>query len=383
MSASAQLPVAQPRQRSIRLFLCGDVMTGRGIDQVLPRPCDPVLHESYAQSAMDYVHLAEAANGPIPRGVGPAYVWGAALDELNRMRPDARIINLETSITRSEDYAPKGINYRMSPDNADCLKAAAIDCCVLGNNHVLDWGRSGLIDTLATLEHLQIKTAGAGRNLVEAGAPAVLDIARNGRVLVFSFACVTSGAPRSWAATSESPGVNLLTELSEARALRVAEEIARVKQPADLIIVSVHWGPNWGYEIPDEQRRFAQALIDRANVSIIHGHSSHHPKAIEVYRNLLVLYGCGDFLNDYEGIRGYEQYRDDLVLLYFADVEPAGTLAALEIVPLQIRHFQLVRPSRQDICWMQQTLDRESRKFGAGVALSTDGRPALSWERAV
>jgi poly-gamma-glutamate synthesis protein (capsule biosynthesis protein) len=95
----------------------------------------------------------------------------------------------------------------MSPENADCLKAAAIDCCVLCNNHILDWGRRGLLDTLATLEHLQIKTSGAGRNLGEASAPAVLDIAGNGRVLVFSFACVTSGTPRAWAATSEIPGV--------------------------------------------------------------------------------------------------------------------------------------------------------------------------------
>ena len=158
MSAS---PLAQPRQRSIRLFLCGDVMTGRGIDQVMAQPCDPGLHESYVQSAMDYVRLAEAANGPIPGGVDPSYIWGAALGEFERMRPDARIINLETSITRSEDYARKGINYRMSPENADCLKAAAIDCCMLGNNHVLDWGRRGLLDTLATLEHLPIKTSGA------------------------------------------------------------------------------------------------------------------------------------------------------------------------------------------------------------------------------
>jgi len=380
MSTSAQSPIAQPKQRSMRLFLCGDVMTGRGIDQVLVHPCDPVLHESYVQSTMDYVHLAEAANGPIPRHVDPSYIWGAAQDELNRMRPDARIINLETSITCSEDYARKGINYRMSPENADCLKAAAIDCCVLGNNHILDWGRRGLLDTLATLKHLQIKTAGAGRNLGEASVPAALDIPGNGRILVFSFACVTGGTPPSWAATSEIPGVHLLTELSEAGALQVAEEITRIEQPNDLVIVSVHWGPNWGYEIPDEQRRFAHALIDRANVSIIHGHSSHHPKAIEVYRNRLILYGCGDFLNDYEGIRGYEEFRDDLVLMYFADIQPAGTLAALEIVPLQIRNFQLVRPSNQDICWMQQMLDRESREFEARIALNPEGRLRLSWE---
>ena len=93
------------------------------------------------------------------------------------------------------------------------------------------------------------------------------------------------------------------------------------------------------------KRRFAHALVERADVSVIHGHSSHHPKAIEVYRDRLILYGCGDFLNDYEGIEGYEKYRGDLVLMYFADIEPAGSLAALEIVPLLIRNFQLVRPS--------------------------------------
>ncbi len=141
-------------------------------------------------------------------------------------------------------------------------------------------------------------------------------------------------------------------------------------------------GPNWGYDIPHEQRRFAHALIDKANVSIIHGHSSHHPKAIEVYRDRLILYGCGDFLNDYEGIKGYEEFRDDLALMYFADIRPAGTLAALEIVPLQIRNFHLVHPSKQDICWVQQTLDRESRKFGVGVALGPEGRLTLSWKRA-
>ncbi len=165
--------------------------------------------------------------------------------------------------------------------------------------------------------------------------------------------------------------------------LEVAEDIARTRRPDDLVVVSMHWGVNWSYEIPDAQRRFAHALIDRTNVSVIHGHSSHHPKAIEVYRDRLILYGCGDFLNDYEGIEGYQEYRNNLVLMYFADIEPAGSLAALEIVPLQIRNFQLVRPCKEDICWMQQTMDRQSRKFGAGVALSPDGRLSLSWKRAI
>ncbi len=131
-------------------------MTGRDIDQILPRLCEPDLHEDYVQSAMDYVRLAESANGPIHRGVDPDYIWGASLDEFARMEPDARIINLETSITRSEDYASKGINYRMSPENADCLKAAATDCCVLGNNHILVGGATVC---LIRCPHLSISTS--------------------------------------------------------------------------------------------------------------------------------------------------------------------------------------------------------------------------------
>jgi poly-gamma-glutamate capsule biosynthesis protein CapA/YwtB (metallophosphatase superfamily) len=378
MSVAAQSTDPRP-QRSVRLFLCGDVMTGRGIDQVLAHPCDPKLHEDYVASAKDYVGLAEQANGPILRHAEPSYVWGAALDELNRMRPDARIINLETAITRSDDYARKGINYRMAPENADCLSAAGIDCCVLANNHVLDWGRSGLLQTLATLERLKIKAAGAGRNVFEAAAPAALDLATKARVLVFSFGAVTSGIPRSWAATTDIPGVNLLTQLSEADALRAAEHILSIKEPGDLAVVSLHWGSNWGYEIPAEQQRFARTLIDRANVSIIHGHSSHHARAIEVYHKRLILYGCGDFLNDYEGIRGYEEYRSDLALMYFADIEPkTGNLAAFEIIPLQIRNFRLNRPLRQDVEWLQQTLQRECLRFTTGIAFNPDGRLVLS-----
>lgn len=355
-------------------------MLGRGIDQVLPRPCDPAIHESYVHSALDYVRLAEETSGPIPRPVAPPYIWGAALDELDCSQPDARIINLETAITRSEDFAPKGINYRMSPANADCLTAAALDCCVIANNHVLDWGRLGLLDTLTTLERLQIKTAGAGRNLDEASAPAALPIAGKGRVLVFSFAVVTSGTPRSWAATRDAPGLNLLTDLSDATAVRISDQIARHRQPHDVTVVSIHWGPNWGYDIPEQQRHFAHILIERADVSVIHGHSSHHAKGIEIYRDRAVLYGCGDFLNDYEGIQGYEDYRGDLALMYFADIDPASRdLAAIEIVPLQIRKFSLVRPSGPDIDWVRQMLDRESHEFATSVAELSPSRLALSW----
>ena len=125
---------AEPVEDStlITMFLCGDVMTGRGIDQVLPHPSNPVIHEPYMKSARGYVELAIRANGPIPQPVSFAYIWGDALAELERIGPDLRIVNLETSITNSNDYwEGKGINYRMHPENIPCLTAAKIDFFLL------------------------------------------------------------------------------------------------------------------------------------------------------------------------------------------------------------------------------------------------------------
>ena len=85
-------------------------MTGRGIDQILPYPSAPQLYEPYVDSALEYVALAEHAGGPVARPVEPAYVWGDALAELARAQPQARIVNLETAVTTSEDAWPaKGI----------------------------------------------------------------------------------------------------------------------------------------------------------------------------------------------------------------------------------------------------------------------------------
>jgi len=383
VNADAELDVDKPPgQTGVRIFLSGDVMLGRGIDQILPRPCDPRIHEEVTNSAHEYVRLAEQANGPIARPVSLEYVWGAALEELRRARPDAYIINLEVGITRSDDYLPKGINYRISPENAGCLSTAGVDCCVLANNHILDWGQAGLLETLATLDRMRIKTCGAGQNMVGARVPAVLDIGDGRRVIVFAFASVTSGAHRDWAAQENTPGVNVLLDLSDKSATEIARQVTQIRRPGDIVIVSVHWGPNWGYHIPEEQKIFARRLINEADVSVVFGHSSHHAKAIEVYRGRLILYGCGDFLNDYEGITGYQDYRGDLALLYAANFDAASAdLVGLEIVPFQIRRLQLIRASSEDTAWLQRMLEQQNRRFGVSVELKPDRRLAASWVR--
>jgi len=365
----------------IGLFLSGDVMAGRGIDQVMPHPSDPVLYEPYVRNAKRYVELAEKLNGPIPKPVDFTYVWGDALAELQRVAPDLRIINLETSVTTSTDYwSGKGIHYRMHPQNIPCLTVAGINCCVLANNHVLDWGYRGLEETLRTLRNANLKTAGAGRNLGEAKAPAEIAVPGKGRVLVFSFGTESSGVYHQMAAKDDRPGVNLAPDLSDRTVRRFEKDVRAVKRKGDIVVASIHWGDNWGYDIPLEQIHFAHELIDIAGVDIVHGHSSHHVKGIEVYNNKLIIYGCGDFLTDYEGIRGYEDYRNDLGLMYFVRVTPgSGELVGLEMVPTQIRRFRLHRASENDRRWLREVLNREGRQFNTGVELDREKRFLLHW----
>ena len=367
---------AKEEAGAITLFLCGDVMIGRGIDQILPYPGKSRIFEPVMRSATDYVTLAEEATGPIPRGVDFAYVWGDALAKLERVRPDARIVNLETAVTLSDERWPgKGIGYRMHPANVPCLTAAGIDCCVLANNHVLDWGRAGLVQTLATLHDAGIRTAGAGRDAEEAAAPAVLPVAGKGRVLVFGFGMPTGGVPVEWAAAPEGPGVSFLRDLSGRSLDLVARRVREAKRAGDVVVASIHWGANFGFGVSAGERAFARGLVETAGVDVVHGHSSHHVKGIEIYRDRLILYGCGDFLNDYEGIGGHESYRGDLSLMYFPKLDPrTGRLLDLLLTPTAIRHFRVNRAPGEGTRWLETTLAREGRQLGTRVEREPDGQ---------
>jgi poly-gamma-glutamate synthesis protein (capsule biosynthesis protein) len=373
----ARLPrpaAAERGSSAVTLLFCGDVMTGRGIDQILGHPGNPELHESYAKHAGHYVTIAEARNGPIPKPAAPSYIWGDALDELNRHAPDLRIVNLETTVTQSnEHWRGKEVLYRMHPANVSCLTAAKLDCCTLANNHSIDWGRTGLTETLRTVRRAGMKTAGAGRDHDEAAAPATYHVARKGRVIVFAVGAFSSGIPFEWRAREGRAGVHLVSSLSAAAVTDMAARVRRVKQPRDLVVVSIHWGPNWGYDIPAEHRHFAHGLIDEARVDIVFGHSSHHPLGIEVHHGRPILYGCGDMINDYEGIRGHEEFRSDLALAYLVTMDPAtGRLAKLVARPFQRKRFRLNRASREDAAWLAETLNREGRALGTTVELKGD-----------
>src|SRR5215469_7212859 len=362
----------------VTLFLCGDVMLGRGVDQVLPRPGDPALPESWARDARAYVRLAERAHGPIPQPAGFCWPWGDALEVIDALAPDIRVINLETTVTRSAGFAPgKQVHYRMSPDNLPAVTVARPDACALANNHVLDFGRAGLLDTLDALASAGLPSAGAGRDLAQARQPVAVSVPGGSRAVIFACGAPSGGIPPGWAAAATRPGVDFLPSLTGAAADNLAARVRAAGQRGGIVVVSIHWGSNWAYDVTGDQVRFARRLIDNG-ADLIHGHSSHHPRPVEVYRGRLILYGCGDAIDDYEGISGYQEFRDDLRLLYFAHVAAdTGMLAALHIVPMQAKKMRLYHASTEDGKWLRAVLERISHQFGSQISLQHGGTLVL------
>jgi poly-gamma-glutamate capsule biosynthesis protein CapA/YwtB (metallophosphatase superfamily) len=238
---------------------------------------------------------------------------------------------------------------------------------------MLDWGIPGLLDTLEALNNAGIKHAGAGCNLREAQAPAILEIGEDCRVIVFSLGSISSGIPAEWSALEDRPGVNVIETQPGDPVCSLAKVIREHRRKGDVVVVSIHWGGNWGYKIPVSHRKLAHRLVDEAGLNILHGNSSHHVKAIEAYKGCLVLYGCGDFLNDYEGIAGYESFRGDLGLMYLADMDPwAGRLLDLRMIATQMRHFRVNRASEVDSKWLEDLLNREGKRLGTQVKRITE-----------
>lgn len=197
---------------------------------------------------------------------------------------------------------------------------------------------------------------------------------------MFSYASPTSGVPTAWAAGAGRPGVNLLTDLGAKGAEAIIDNIETHRRRGDRVVISIHWGSNWGYGVSRSYRGLAQHLLDAGAADVIHGHSSHHPRGIEVYAGRLILYGCGDLLNDYEGIRGKEKYRSELVLMYFPTLDKSGMLASLQMAPMRTRRFRLVRATEEETGWLARSLDQQCRRFGSRVEVSKESRLVLRWD---
>lgn len=248
----------------MRLLFVGDVMLGRLVNEAL-------------------------------RDVPAAYPWADTLPVFQQA--DLRFCNLECALSdRGAPWTvpPKTFHFRSDAKNSMVLRAAHIDAVSLANNHALDYGDEALVDTLTLLDAAAIGHAGAGRTFDEAARPAMIQ-APAGKIGLLAF---TDNEP-AWAATQGLPGVLYVpVNRRDRRAIRLLERVRQAKQTVDFLIVSAHWGPNWGYAPPPEHVPFGRALID-AGADVVFGHSCHVCRGVEIYRQRPILYGTGNFIDDY------------------------------------------------------------------------------------
>lgn len=302
----------------VLLALMGDVMLGRLVD------------EDTAQLPM-------------------SYVWGDTLSILQKA--DFRLINLETTLTSCEKAVPKVFNFRARPTRVHSLTEAHIDVVNLANNHSLDFGFNGLFETLETLDKAHVKRVGAGKNADEARRPVILN---RGSISIGILGC-TDNEP-GWIAGEDKPGVHYV-DIADPKSL--IRDVKELRKRVDFVILTIHWGPNMR-EHPDALFiKFAHMMIDNG-VDIIHGHSAHIFQGVEFYKNKLILYDTGDFIDDY---RVDPVLRNDRSFLFLIEVSKQK-IEHLFLIPILISNHQANLAKGEDFEWAKSRMQQLSKEFG-------------------
>ena len=265
----------------------------------------------------------------------------------------------------------------MHPANVAALQAAKVDYASLANNHTLDFKLEGLLETICTLKNAGVAFAGAGETPEEALKPATLRLPRSSENGSPSYTIeLFSGSdhPSDW---STVPQFHLIDYTEKTRE-RLRAQLTQKQATASpsLRVFSVHWGPNYSWRPDQEIRDLAHFLIDECGIDIIHGHSSHHIQGVEQYKGKLIIYGCGDFVDDYAIT---QEYRNDLSAIWRVIVEGDEQqrlrLKALEIFPTRIHRFQaeMLAPIDPDHDWVCQRIISLSQDMGTTNFSQTEG----------
>lgn len=307
--------------KKLTIGLAGDTMLGRGVGV-------KILQEDYV------------------------YPWGNLLPLLRST--DLSILNLETTLTTSKEIVPKVFNFKADPKIVQCLKVAEIDIVSLANNHIRDFGNSGLIETIEVLDKSDILHAGAGRNVNEAKKPVIIE--RNG-IKIGVIAC-TDNEP-TWKA-DERPGIHYV-KIGDLDA--ITADIKTLRDQVDILILSIHWGPNMRERPTQEFVNFAHRLID-SGVDIIHGHSAHIFQGIELYKKGIILYDTGDFVDDYV----VDPFlRNDHSFLFQVEIDHLG-LRQLKLKPVIISKSQVNLATGEHKNWCIERMQELSAELGTQIS---------------
>ena len=248
----------------LKILLVGDVMLGRQVNERL-------------------------------RQESPEYPWGDTLPLF--LEADWRACNLECVLSDHGvpwGRSPKAYHLRTDAINLAALRAAHIDAVSLANNHSLDFNYRGMVEMLKLLGNGAIASSGLGGHL-EAASQCAVSLVKGLRI---GFLAFTDNEP-TWEAGDEHPGgFYVPVDKPDHRTARLLKQVAQAKAQVDFLIVSAHWGGNWGCFPPPSHTRLAHDLA-RAGASVIFGHSPHVSRGIEVFDGALILYSTGDFIDDY------------------------------------------------------------------------------------
>ncbi|KAK5173883.1 uncharacterized protein LTR77_002564 [Saxophila tyrrhenica] len=356
--------------RTFTLNFMGDTMLGRLIDQMFPQHVDEPSEARIARSFLNSHPDLNEFNEKTP--------WGNTLSLLHSA--DLNILNLETSATTHPTKWPnKVFNYRMHPANINALQAARTDYAGLANNHTLDFSEPGLLETVRTVRDAGIAYAGAGETTEEATRPAVLRLPKQGSEEGYeAHIWAAADHPQDWFKVPNFHSIDYTKATRE----RLKKLLTRTTghKPA-LKIFSVHWGPNYSWQPAQEIQGMAHFLIDECGIDIIHGHSSHHIQGVEKYKGKLIIYGCGDFVDDYALV---QEYRNDLSGIWRVTVKETSEgeageglkLDKLQVFPTKIDKFRARRleSSEPDFDFVCDKLGSLSADIGTTVDLESAKR---------
>ena len=316
------------------IALCGDVMLGRMVNARI--------------AGRDFAHP-----------------WGDVIPHLRQA--DLFLVNLECALTdraeRWRDDHGKEFYFRADSSVVATLRIGRVDFASVANNHTLDFGVDGLLDTARVLDGAGIAHAGAGADLAEAQRPAILD-ARGFRVAVVAFA----DYPSVWAATSDNPGLNFLRVSTDDSVFAgVRRSIAEARRQADAVVFCIHWGPNMRERPTAAFREFAARVLD-AGATVFWGHSAHVVQGVEQPDRRVILYDTGDFIDDY-AVDAF--LRNDLSALFFLELGAAG-IATVRLLPVRIDDMQVNVARGEDRAWFVRRLRELCEEMNTEVSEAAD-----------
>ena len=342
-------------------FLAAALLTAPALAQDRPAAPEAVI----TIAAVGDIMLGHRAE-PYLVKEGPAYPFVSVLPVLREA--DLVAGNLESPIsTRGTAVKNKTFTLRVGPIALDSLLAAGIRVVTLANNHILDFGPLALQDTLAGLSERSIMSTGAGMDLDDARAPALVKV--KDRTIAFLSYSLTF--PIEFYASKRRPGT------APGYADFVRADIQKVRSQADLVVVSFHWGAELMTAAKDYQVDLGHKAIDWG-ADLVLGHHPHILQELELYKGRLIAYSLGNF------VFGSESERTNTSMILLCTFKEKG-LVRVEVVPLDVNNYRVAYQPKvltgKKAAEVLEGINESSRRFGTVLDLVADrGRLRLTAE---